>query len=100
MGRIHILVCVLVVAFAAAVVQDVSAATHGVAGRTVSNVRYALSSRGDVASLRFTLVPAASHVRVRVSPRAGWRTCDVAGESVRCALGVPVDALRGLQISV
>jgi hypothetical protein len=83
---------------AAAAVQDVRAGTQAVPGRTVSNVRYALSAKGDVASLRFTLVPAATRVRVRVSPRAAWRPCRADGVQVSCGLGVPVTALRGLEI--
>jgi hypothetical protein len=99
-SRVRLFLAFGLVFGAAATVEDVYAASHGVSGRSVSNVRYALSAQGDVSSLRFTLVPAAPHVRVRVSPRAAWRSCDVAGVRVRCALGVPVSALRGLEIAV
>jgi hypothetical protein len=93
--RILVLSAIL---FAAAAGEKVHAATGSPAGRTVSNVGYTVSRRGTVSSLRFTVLPAAQSVRVRVSRNGAWRRCDVAGAAVTCTLGVPVAALQQLEL--
>jgi hypothetical protein len=91
---------ILVVAIGLFVAQVVRAQPHGVSTRLVSEVSYTLSRRGAVSSVRFTLAPAAAHVRARISLRDRWHACEVAGTRVTCPLDVPAAALERLQVDV
>jgi hypothetical protein len=70
LSRKRLLVLAVLIFVAAAGGQKVyasggTARQDGLKGSTVANVAYALSAKGSVASLGFTLEPRASRVRVR-----------------------------------
>jgi hypothetical protein len=96
--RTRILVAAIGVFIAAVAVQAVRAQPRGVSTRLVSDISYTLSPGGAVSAVRFTLTPAAPHVRVRISLRDRWHPCAIAGPRVTCPLRVSAVAFERLLV--